>query len=1090
MIYPYLPKLDGNEKPLNESGKLEERDDIIETLIEHMVVEKKAPTEKISYPSIFARPLLFEYYLLESGEDNPPLLSEWKGILGIFAFANYYGFKIEVDSVDLESYYRDRSIRGRNFIKSLLDMFPPGSKKEMKIIRVENPISSDESLLIGGFPDILFFTPAQYNAPSFIYWQDKDGHLIDPAEYFKNASGGPFLPELNALGDWISSILNSVFTENTNRIYNVQIQRRLLKYLTEWKEGIDDFLKNVPYYRQSGSFALSDAKIRDFPFSEFTKPIKREYIETGSDSEIFLDNDINPGTKILGLWEFKDEHSGIIVIHPFKVRQFIRNLPTDAEGALPIGDGQYPYVRVDKWFSDKLIKIWYSEEDKAEVEHNSLIKQTGSNFFYIYPFKTSILKYFTLDKIKEIINFDETADGVKVTLRPFKNSRREISHFYNRKGDIVELSTALPHILLFPNFVDKEWRYYYCEFSTTTLGNTGISVEPYPKGEKLVRRDTHVNVFKSPSPFIALIFKEKENERGFVPIYLKGIDESSLKEGEVDLAIDFGSSNTILFYREPNGSEHLLEINNLVGKPLPSEPTEFKLFSYTDFIPYDDIQMKFPTEIHKSFDGGREPLEDVTVIIETKERHLRLWGEKRLWDNVYSDLKWKSKEREFLKPYFKQILLMVAAYFRNQGFKRVNVRWAYPLSFSESDYSNMGGLWKDVCNEVSEVTGMNISISKGISESEANLYYLIKEKGVNPQSKTNPVIVIDVGGGTSDMAFWYKGKSTFLSVKVSAGTLLDENNSHKQDLIKGLIKYVLKKEEIPESQDQEIMNEFEKRKLGGFNSIAVFHEDEMKDFFTNKIFDSEVVKTTLTIIYLIFGALIYLSGLTARSIFADDPSVKYFDIYLNGNGSKFFKLITGYADESLLSKVAKKIFYRAFQFGKGVTDSPEINDGINIKFSEDPKEEVVRGLLVSDSQEIKRFFPLGNSEGAITQETINRVIILGEEGFLLKGGTLLPFTENIWKGDKDKTANFLRNIDYKGSEHRLMIFNDFIQTVNKAKVEELPPITIDDRTIVKIEESALEDGLESYKRENDSSKMEFEPFFIKEFKQFLKIKYF
>ena len=128
---------------------------------------------------------------------------------------------------------------------------------------------------------------------------------------------------------------------------------------------------------------------------------------------------------------------------------------------------------------------------------------------------------------------------------------------------------------------------------------------------------------------------------------------------------------------------------------------------------------------------------------------------------------------------------------QNHGkLSETEIRWFYPLSMSRSKVAELRSVWDELYEKY---FGNPREMVKSMCESLAPLGYFLRHEGTTEQT-----CLVDIGGGTTDMAFADKGKPQYLtSMRYAAGSLwgLDFNTDierngfvqrYRQEISEGL----------------------------------------------------------------------------------------------------------------------------------------------------------------------------------------------------------------------------------------------------------------------------------------------------------------
>ena len=347
-------------------------------------------------------------------------------------------------------------------------------------------------------------------------------------------------------------------------------------------------------------------------------------------------------------------------------------------------------------------------------------------------------------------------------------------------------------ILLFPSFKTKDWKINYIFFYVTTEGEKNgetikrnedyaLSLFNFDNGTKKslsnnrTERIRHSGGVKTDLPITHIEVLIKGEQMGIF------FDKRNIKVGggTTKLSFDFGTSNTrfaTIGIDDNNNHVHIpLEIkdktSDILGDKdnnldkavirnntwwLPSFSPGAPLTLIPSEIIFMDTQSKNPTNLDKPMSKYSIP----HPLYERNEAHKL----------VISNFKWiASKPFESLtnsiklrKSYIKILMHMALAVLRDEGYNNINFTATYPLAFGSEKYDEYKTLLlgnsnnNGIIEELHEETGMTITNLININ----NERELISEShaGKAQYSPKGYYIVVDIGGGTTDIALGMTGK--------------------------------------------------------------------------------------------------------------------------------------------------------------------------------------------------------------------------------------------------------------------------------------------------------------------------------------------
>ncbi|MGR3318232.1 MAG: hypothetical protein ACUZ8O_07090 [Candidatus Anammoxibacter sp.] len=376
------------------------------------------------------------------------------------------------------------------------------------------------------------------------------------------------------------------------------------------------------------------------------------------------------------------------------------------------------------------------------------------------PIKSAFLDF--IDKPNnDSFKFHNGGNEYKIKL---KGIREVINHI----AQYDEYDAA--SILLFPDFRTREWSINYAFlFLPPEIGRASIKLFNVNNKELGVLKSPNAIKTDEPVSHIEMLISDKP-----MGIFLdsRELIEDSLPQA-CSMSIDFGTSNTIVAIKDDQGggvvnfnafkledkSYDLLRYD-MVHKALirnntywlPSYMPEGTLISTPSEIIFRDKNEKNKLEsLNRPIYSFTIPNPDYTrhdadetVIMNFK------WSGKRPFDI-------ESRRTKLVKAYLKMVLHIVLAGCRSNNYSKIKLVATSPLAFGKNKtekYKNL--LFEEIVKEVMDETGLVIDSFTGrngairlLSESEAG------------KARCNSVgneIVVDIGGGTTDIALFRNGE--------------------------------------------------------------------------------------------------------------------------------------------------------------------------------------------------------------------------------------------------------------------------------------------------------------------------------------------
>lgn len=245
------------------------------------------------------------------------------------------------------------------------------------------------------------------------------------------------------------------------------------------------------------------------------------------------------------------------------------------------------------------------------------------------------------------------------------------------------------------------------------------------------------------------------------------------------VAVDFGTTNTVacLDSREPVSIK--ARIVHPVATARASGPARSMelVQKLRDFLPADDRTLPTPTVIiGRSLDAeGRDVLDaDQTMDDALLVRHLmyfqpdyaedgtitaiplREWS--ALLNSIRYDLKWsRSRDmRDAARRYLRQLMLMIAAEWARNGGDPAKLRWHFSRPHDMGDDHDFIAQLRSALEDIVPDPAPD-AIRPLLYEGDAAAEYILDERTKGSGTKGALNVILDIGGGTTDIAVWTGG---------------------------------------------------------------------------------------------------------------------------------------------------------------------------------------------------------------------------------------------------------------------------------------------------------------------------------------------
>lgn len=481
--------------------------------------------------------------------------------------------------------------------------------------------------------------------------------------------------------------------------------------------------------------------------------------------------------------------------------------------------------------------------------------------------------------------------------------------------------TELPSFHLWPNNNKMFGINYFA--SKTTTSDIWISGEELKKSDQLY-------FGKKENSIIQLCSNDNISYKSLGLLKLKTADknnETISDDCNFDVVIDFGTSNTVVFFRNGSIPENFSfeecgsvsffrdHINEFISDNpnIPEGGFSSLLFQNDEQFQlnaFSDVTKIVPAEFNIAFNSDY-----LTVI--------NLGGKSK----IKQDFKWSAGVPEGkveISAFIYSLLLLICLKLQTKT-KKINLCLTYPSAFSATDIEFYRNDLNKIVNTVAGITNIRIDIPIGngedwlVRESVAGAAYLMEKND-------KCIVGIDIGGGTADFCFLEnRNLKKEFSIKL-AGKVIIEVFCKSEELLKQIKGYF----KITET------NSISDKSLFYVLLLKKENTNILEFFKANFKINQEIKKIRTAILILLYTYCKFVS------IFIDE-SIKneLLSIYFMGNGSKFFEFLT--LDNTVLKSKLDTI----------IKDWIGLKGGLNINMPDDNvKKEVVRGVFALNGMDV------------------------------------------------------------------------------------------------------------------------------------------
>jgi hypothetical protein len=471
---------------------------------------------------------------------------------------------------------------------------------------------------------------------------------------------------------------------------------------------------------------------------------------------------------------------------------------------------------------------------------------------------------------------------------------------------------------------------------------------------------------------VAVAWPETPSRRRYAGLVMvRRPPPSGNDQGQAVVAIDFGTTGTIVMLRETGGYAGAVFHDRVHFPSRPKGYSQEQLKAqvteaFEGFFPITDRQAPITTVVRKregvaDADGYGPEQIGFAHTIYFEDAQVRAFENARS-NSLFFGLKWGAGRRPLARRFLRQVILMTAAELRARGFDPVRAKWrfSYPEAFSSLDLSQFqqnaaGRALRDVFGGSPEAPSVT---PEYFTEGAAALAHF-RSGAYTPGDST---LVLDIGGGTTDVAIWDDSRLLWRNSFKIAGqafmTNLIRNNPEfiravmgDTGEIRNIIGYL--QENVDGSPD------FQDRKLGVVEILLASKQFQanFSQRFADTMDEGVALALRASSTVALSGVLWYV-GRTFRMMIQKDGVLAgrlgACVVALAGRGAQIYRSYhsASAVDDSYLAHMASIVLTAA-----GVGSSSLRGD--QIIFTREAKKEVVLGMLVNSDP--------GDNGGGITR---------------------------------------------------------------------------------------------------------------------------
>lgn len=653
---------------------------------------------------------------------------------------------------------------------------------------------------------------------------------------------------------------------------------------------------------------------------------------------------------------------------------------------LPFDGSIHPYLTISDFLEDTIIKVPHTMNTTNYFDGH--IKIDKSELAFLLPLKPLFFNYFTIEELKSDMQDGKpmidmkllAGDSVSITLRIPVKGAGNISYieysriYYNNSSADIQNNAGNITQLKFTGFIMPQVRFNNASdalynISCVQASNTKIEFAFFNNTERLsipsktCRTEDQENLIKADNYLVRgqnfdFIQVRSNTYQGIiVPLF-----KQQRNVEKFEFAVDLGTSNTHIEYRkqdeEPKVFAFTQSDRELCEMFIPQR-NEFGILESLqgeteiiekDFIPGEIGQgdYKFPTRTvlscSKTVDWSKT-VDPFTLV------NLPFTYDKRSdlsYNNLKYNIKWgNGDELRVMESYVRTLMLIMRnkVLLNNGDLSKTKITWFYPISMAPKRLRRLRETWDEAYKEY-----FGDGVTNSMTESAAPIQYFFKR-----YSTATSLVNVDIGGGTTDIAFAKDKVINYVTSFRFASNALFENAFSELDGHNGIVDHhkvdILRL--LEEKNLSELVRVFKSANNSRPSNMASFlftlkenslpkaaNINEKSIDFNYLLQEDEDFKIVFIVFY---TSIIYHIAQITKSLGLDVPR----HISFSGNGSKVIRVIT--TDSRILAKYTKLVFEKVL--GKPYGKELEL---LGLEKDSNPKDSTCKGGLIGDEEEDSR----------------------------------------------------------------------------------------------------------------------------------------